>query len=1499
MEIIKTTTQTENILETVSQFEKLLPEIKTVFELVSQLELGQFLLNHNFILRTGTAYTVYEDNKPVQKEAYRNYFYHAELGNKDIQTFYKEKDLKARQKAEQEALAELEKNNKKANKLVGKSNFNRTQLSPDKNPINRENHIYGAAALLRFLRAKQSECFVYLLPNSIDSGSNTEEVTKLGTLCRAIRIENDDLNPVEQKMDYLTLLGFPVPTYWLYSGGKSPHGVYIFKSPVSWKASAELNAQMLRHSGHDGYENNIENIIKNNKTLLLRLPGYKHQTKGNISTLLEVNQPYDFDQLESEFYTAFPKLGEYKLAKNKSFAPDTYLGGVQDFDLILDTPTWRDRFSEYESLADKKARLEKSEQEAIERIRATRKQAEEARKARFANKQGLTQEQIEQRLQGLNDKTISLKDVMYPSLVEEIENGTPDGSGRSHKRAAYIAQSILEFYFLVLNTNFKLIDTPEMLFLEWIEHTFLSTETDYIKKVKSTFDFYKKQTITPKTYQVEYFENYVLKLEEKTIGEDAISHLKTNKDIFDLSNEALRGFKSGNKKVSIDDLMILTDNKNNGWTNSLIVLKETKLVHMTSNYKTALRLINNGIPFVVYVSEKTSKLNLHLLAELCVENSYDICFEANASSQDKLLADNLRTGYYSQETRRLTLKDKPEAKIKEHKPTVVVLDKKAIRWGAGYFWQRETQAINPEFIGDRNDKDKLFWGYSNSERWFSDTLNGCMSVARNRRLLAFISEMGTGKTEALSNEVKSWGKKILSVSHREQLTVQAAVRLNVVNYKATHYGTSSDKYFAALEQGLAVTINTLVQGTDEQGYLPDFKIEDWGDAVLVIDEVESFIKYLIESGTVEQNRQKAIVALIKLIRTIYNGGGQIILADANMRASTINLFEKWCGGEKYKSDQTSASYNCYVVLNTYSKFAHENRKVTFCDNRDGFISQSISNVNAGEKLMFFSDVKNASERYIFSTQGLGNYLRQNRQGHILDADTRQFIDDPDHLLLDRLAETIKVCQKGLAIVVSPVIDSGTNWKDLGLDYVFACYTGQMGLDNTLQQLERVRDNIGRYIWAARRSTMGMSRADINKLYENFETIRESYKSLYSLYSNTSAEYQQLANEKIKELIAQMFPDFDPCLLDWWQQSLLECFYAAQEFRINLAARMQEKGYTVEYKDFDKDANTINELKEVGKFQRELRHTEIAESELSLLDKIEKNEDTCSKEVARARDLKSCLSALNIRYGQKDHFGWVSFDEDERLELVKRTLGKKSRTRRKLIYGFSFRCSMTNDIEQEKIASIIMTSDDFKNMTSSMSRSIKDIPISFKAGYDFMLNQLQIKKLASVLLQEATKRGLFDGGKPILYFHNRLPIIKEVHEAMVNNRTLVKKIFGFDVDCRPQMAARNLATFFKTIGFICEKGKNREEDAGKSQHGGNQSVSNYTIKEDKLNFKIWKGWVAQYEGKDQGFFQYFYNPAGIEGGDELWKAKLGIAEKCQEIVISKQQYSQKHRQTVMA
>lgn len=1415
---------------TSEKYQDILEGFEFLIEMVTGLPFETALNEYNFILRSGMKFK--------ENDIYRNFYYHAPNGRKDIQSFYREKDLLARQAAQAEA-----------DKRGAKSN-----------PINNQNHIYGKDKLLQWLKdGVDAQKALYFAPHSIDSGITINEINKFNSKSRVIRIENDDAVDFDEKLKYFEKIGFPKESLLLHSGSKSPHHIFTFGNgetlpEIEWERIAELEAQMLRHSGFDGYSKTIKQVINDSKTMMLRIPGSFHQKTKKATSVWDAGDWWNIEDLENQIYNKFPKLGDYKIRKPHGDLFDTYEAGVQDIDIIL-SPQWGKRFKKYESYQDTEARLEREDKERTAKIE---KQKIERERLRLQTLATLTPEEIEKRNNAAYSGDWNILDFVAPMNRNEVQTGTLDGVGRSHMRAYNIAMNLLEVEDGFTRYNLKYTLTAEDYYSQWQQKTFNSSEKNLLDKTTKTFSICKK-----KARCTEYISNRIEAIlysnQNNVISKDVIKPLIQGKSFKHLVEEATRGLKLKKEDLSIDDMPLLVKD----WHQAIKNLTEMKTIYVTTSSIHAVDILDKGIGFCVYVTQTTDCMLLHQFCEICTENGYQIAFLPNACQLDRVLAEQIRNGLFSD----LVNKKYKDIKVQIRKPHCVVLDN--CTYGAQYYWQRLSQVILPDMIGNRSNKSAIYTGFVGENQWFNEVLHQCEEQAKSKKLIALISEMGTGKTEAVAKVVKQWNTRVLAVAHRENLTNQAAKRLGLVYYKDSQFISSADKYMKGQNIGLAVTINTLVQGSTDQGYLPNFNIEDWWDTTLFIDETESFIKYLVESSTIAENRQKAIDSIRHLVKFVAANGGRIVLADANLTTKTIKLFEKWLGSEAYTPDTRNADYNAYVILNTFKKL--QGRKVTSVDTTDEILTEITNVINHGEKAMYFTDVKAASSRYRFSTQSYGMFCRDVlNKGSVLDADTKQFTDDIDHNILDRLHQTINSAFNGCVISVSPVIDSGTDWNNLGLNYVFACYKGIMGIDNTLQQLERVRDNIPRIISATRRSTIGIGKTDILNLESHFATIRNSYRKIESKLSKTWSDYQELPRVEIEERLNVMFPKLDSDILHWWQDSLLENFYGSQEFRINLLARMHEKGYEIEEKSISVDVNLVDAIKEFGLSKQTEKIDEISNADLALLAQIDKNDDTMPKATARAQDLKSCLYALSI----KDEQWTLNFTTEERLEIVKRTLGKKYKTRRKLIYGFTSRCYFVN--AQHDIADILAYSDDFKAAISSTNRSIKDTPISIRSAIDFLFETLHLKQFALYLYQCAVQRQIGQDGQVRMFCTNLMPQVQEFNKKLIQHSEYIRKTFGFKVDERPEYCSRNVSELFKSIGFNSENKRNRDEDAGKSKHGGNRVVHNFVITEDSINFKIWKSWVEQFNKKEADFLKYFYNPSGDEGGDSIWQKQLNIA-----------------------
>ena len=1292
---------------------------------------------------------------------------------------------------------------------------------------------------------------VYLVANGRNQGSLAKYINRGWTF----HYESDDKRTKEEKLTDWQTLGLPKPSTQLWTGSKSIHNGMTFSDlpaeGIDINELYEIATQFKRRTGSDGFA--ATNDLKNFKVQTYRLPGFTNFSTGNFSKFINIYESHSFAAIADQMLQK--PLGRYNTSNGLSTA-------VPNFDDVK-SDTWRDRFSSYKSLS----------QEAVEESEA-KNTALQARLDRQAAAPKYNPAEVNKKLKQVAIEGMSLLNLVSPKICEEILEGSPDGTGRSHVRAFAIASTLCEWESLCQSSAVVLTDEARVIFSEWVARTFQPTEAAKIKASWGVFARAAKNP-NPKAEQLDYLETVLNNRASKAVGTQLLTRYNSGKPAEFLIEEADR-FLAHEKVEGLDIklLPVMFNDKNLKWSKLVDLARKSRLVTITGCKAFARQVVEDRNAWTILVTDETPKVLLHKLAQLCQDKDFKLCLHMDAPQSDRLLAEKLRTGFFSKGIVASNVAPKPE---------VVVIDAKQNIWGASYYWHSQSEQV-ANLV-----ESKVLLGYAGESKYVSELVAKVATKAKTYKLVALVAEMGTGKTESFTREITNWGRRFLSISHRELLAHQSATRLNLIDYKEkseadivtgvkTEKSDQAARYERAKVKGLATTIDTLVQGGNSKaGYLPGFKTEDWLDACVVIDEAESFMKYLMESSTLADSRQAAIDFFIDLIGAISKNGGQIILSDANLKTSTIRFFEKIiaaANGIPYRPGSKSALYNCYTIVNTYKKL--NNRQLKVVSSLDQSVSEMVNHAeNEGKKCIFFTDTKNASKRNYAATQSLGLYLRSKGFGHVIDADTRCFSDDQDHKLLDTLMAIIKsspIC----IIAISPVIDSGTDWNNLGVDEVWASYSGIMGLDNTLQQIERIRDDVNeagevipRIIYAKRRAAPSMGLAEINNLESTFREIIESYASTRDKLAQTWSEYQVMATDEIQARLKALFPEMNPHILSWWKNSLLDNYYAAQEFRMNLVAKMVDKGYVAEYVEYSVNSELIDTLKEYGEAQQYCKQVEIATANLDL--EIETNADTMPRSHSRVIDLKACLSGMGLIPDQ-----WKgSFSTDEQLELIKRTLGKRTKVKRKLIIGFATLCHLVG--ENEDISEIVSWTEDLRNALLSAKRTINNIPLAIKPCLEFLVDTLQIKNLITKCASEAVKRGICADQRFRLWLHNKQPHIKAAHKILVEHKDMIKKYFDFVVSDKEEMAANNVRKLLVGLGFNSESKKLRDSDQGADKDGGNKRCNIFIIEEDTLHKRIWSCWIGQAESKTSQFFKGYFNPSDEEGGDTLWKLKYGIRD----------------------
>lgn len=310
------------------------------------------------------------------------------------------------------------------------------------------------------------------------------------------------------------------------------------------------------------------------------------------------------------------------------------------------------------------------------------------------------------------------------------------------------------------------------------------------------------------------------------------------------------------------------------------------------------------------------------------------------------------------------------------------------------------------------------------------------------KLIAIKSAKGTGKTEAVSKVLQPaiyTGRQILIVTHRIQLGRSLADRVGIA-----HIDTIGLDEAAAVA-GLALCIDSLHFKSKAR-----FNSDGWENSILFLDEVEQLLWHLLHSVTLKHNRVVVLQNFFDLIRTIAQSGGTIIIADADLSSTSIKYFEQIVAGQ----------LETQVIVNNFIPNA-EKRELYVCDSPEELLLEIKQAIADGKKVIIHTASQQGKSKY--SPQNLKALLLKlfpNLKLLVLDSVTVADKDDPACGALSVLNELLVDYD---VVIASPTIETGVSIDIKHFDLVFSFVSGVQTVDAVCQTLERVRDDVPRYI----------------------------------------------------------------------------------------------------------------------------------------------------------------------------------------------------------------------------------------------------------------------------------------------------------------------------------------------------------------------------------------------------------------------------------------------------
>ncbi|WYL99422.1 MAG: plasmid replication protein, CyRepA1 family [Gloeotrichia echinulata CP02] len=354
-------------------------------------------------------------------------------------------------------------------------------------------------------------------------------------------------------------------------------------------------------------------------------------------------------------------------------------------------------------------------------------------------------------------------------------------------------------------------------------------------------------------------------------------------------------------------------------------------------------------------------------------------------------------------------------------------------------------------------------------------------------LVGVKSAKGTGKTtglQAVVKQAKSRNQPILLITHRIQLGRFLCDKIGI-QWGMARLGDKEDAKVIFPNPPSLVTERSRSRSVSQRSAIPNTQYpilrlrsvqvpksfglcvdslwklnpEDWQGAIIILDEVEQSLWHLLNSNTCKQKRVKILKIFQQLISTVLATGGLVIAQDADL--SNVSL--------EYLQGLAGSKITPWLIINQWQP--QRGWDVTFYDspNPTPLIHQLELDLLAGRKCYVTTDSRTGR----YSCETIERYLKER-----LEKLRRQFpttlvisshtTNTPGHAAVDFVAAINQKISEYDAVFVTPSIGTGISIDVQHFDRVYGIFQGVIPDSEARQALARVRDNVPRIVWCAKR-----------------------------------------------------------------------------------------------------------------------------------------------------------------------------------------------------------------------------------------------------------------------------------------------------------------------------------------------------------------------------------------------------------------------------------------------
>jgi hypothetical protein len=331
--------------------------------------------------------------------------------------------------------------------------------------------------------------------------------------------------------------------------------------------------------------------------------------------------------------------------------------------------------------------------------------------------------------------------------------------------------------------------------------------------------------------------------------------------------------------------------------------------------------------------------------------------------------------------------------------------------------------------------------------------------AARARLVALIGGMGSNKTGAVADRIRSRSGKTFSVTHRRSLADDQGRRFDLVVLRegevrgamfdgftmADNLAPDHLERMAAEQDGFVTVVDSFHPGGS-----CELRPEDCAGALLFIDEGDAFLRHVLMAQTaIARHRSEGLANLAACCRA----AAQVVLAGAQLDEITLDAFERMCG------DGTKA----HVVESTLRPAA--GREAVLLRYGEELLEEAHKLAKDRRPFMFHTGSKAAKSKW--SPRCLARKVRQWwPSARILEMDS-ETIRDPDHPAAAAILNPQRLLDFDV-VLASPVLETGFSIEDPAGH--FAAVLGHTSGHTTpaafVQSLGRLRSDAPRYLWCS-------------------------------------------------------------------------------------------------------------------------------------------------------------------------------------------------------------------------------------------------------------------------------------------------------------------------------------------------------------------------------------------------------------------------------------------------